>query len=221
MPAQVLGWRAEVALALSTVGGRVNRYAKHVFNCLKPRDVLYLTTAYFKVCQLWGVSELAVSLSEHAHENNCAWLILITAGWGQILGCVDGFYYAVLKNCLSKKSLKLLAVWKVCWGKGVSAGVSLPSHHSELLSGGVAASAAAHGVCVSAESTWNWEWAVAGGEDDWWLLLLPYSLSSTCCVLLTWDKRVDYTNLKGLFLFKVHSFCLIMQWCFRLCLWLE
>lgn len=37
---------------VSTEGGRVNRNAKHVFNCLKPRDTLYLTTAYFKVCQL-------------------------------------------------------------------------------------------------------------------------------------------------------------------------
>lgn len=71
MPAQVLGWRTGVALAVSTEVGRVNRYAKHVFNCLKPRDTLYLTTAYFKVCQLRGVSELAVSLSEHTHENNC------------------------------------------------------------------------------------------------------------------------------------------------------
>lgn len=86
---------------VSTEGGRVNRYAKHVLNCLKPRHMLYLTTAYFKVCQLWGVSELPVSLSEHAHENNCEWLILITADWGQILGCVDGFYYPVSGNCLS------------------------------------------------------------------------------------------------------------------------
>lgn len=55
MPAQVFDCRTEVALTVSAVGpasGTVNRYAKHVFNCLKPRNALYLTTAYFKVCQL-------------------------------------------------------------------------------------------------------------------------------------------------------------------------
>jgi len=94
MPTQVLGWRNKVPLNVSTadaVSRAVNRYAKHVFNCLKPRNALYLTTAYFKVCQLWGFSKLPVSLSEHAHENNCEWLILITAGSGQILGYEDGF----------------------------------------------------------------------------------------------------------------------------------
>lgn len=90
-------WRSE---SCGPASGTVNRYAKHVFNCLKPRNALYLTTAYFKVCQLWGFSELAVSLFEHAHENTCEWLILIAASWGQILGCVDEF----LLHCVEELS---------------------------------------------------------------------------------------------------------------------
>lgn len=60
-----------MALAVSTEDGRVNQYAKHVFNCLKPRDMLYLTHSLFQ-----GLSALrsqragsVVSLSEHTHEN--------------------------------------------------------------------------------------------------------------------------------------------------------
>lgn len=94
------------------------------------------------------------------------------------------------------------------------------SHHSQSLSGGVAA---AYGVWVSAESTWNWEWGMAGGEDDWWLLLLLYSLPHLCSSKLRQADRMTTPILKDCFCysFKAHSFCLFLQWCSRLCQWLQ
>lgn len=52
-------------------------------------------------------------------KNNCEWLILITAGCGQILGC---FYYSVSKSCLSWETLKLLAIGRLCDTKALGTG---------------------------------------------------------------------------------------------------
>lgn len=55
MSAQNLDCRNEVAMngsAVDPASRTANRYAKHAFNCLKSRNALYLTTSYFKVCQL-------------------------------------------------------------------------------------------------------------------------------------------------------------------------
>lgn len=125
VPAQVLDFRSEVALTVGAAGpasGTGNRHAKHVFNCLKPRNVLYLTTAYFKVCQLWGFSELAVSLFEHTHENNCEWLILITSGWGQILGCVDGFLLRRVEELSELGNSQTSCDMKAVLGEGLVCG---------------------------------------------------------------------------------------------------
>lgn len=173
MPAQVLDCRNEVPLNVSAADAAsraVNRYAKHVFNCLKPRNVLYLTTAYFKVCQLWGFCKLPVSLFEHAHENNCEWLILITAGSGQILGYEDGFLLKRVEEF----------VWAGELWNFTSMNGELRKEHvcSPIAYAYLTANASGVRVCRKYRKHLKLVLVMAGGEDNQWLLLLLYSVSS-------------------------------------------
>lgn len=131
-------------------------------------------------------------------KNNCEWLILITAGCGQILGCVAEFLLRRVEELPELGSSQTSCGRKaVRYERARLREDLLPSS----LTGGVAALAAAV-VSVGAESARNRDGERLEVEMTWWLLLVRYGLFSTPEM----SREDEHTDLKGLCFFFTFFF---------------